>query len=500
MLGLISQMALPAQAVAGEWAPVGSRGFTPFGVSQNIVRIHDGVPYAAFHGSATNRKVSVSKFNGTSWEAVGSPQFAAGRAQQLDFEFNGSVPYVSYTDWSLSFKLVVKKFNGTSWEDVGPHGMTPSSGYNSSLLFVDGTPYIAYVDGGLAGKITVMTFNGTSWENVGSPGFSDNGVGGTVSLVFADEELHVAYIDGAAEDRITVKRFDGSDWVPVGEESFSPAVNSYVDLAFIGDTPYVLSRIDDEASRPVVMRFDGSDWEEVGEETLPNSKYSVPGELVAAGGDLYLIYGGYDETEETFGGFIMKLVGDEWEQVGTGSIAEDYANSFYIAGVSDELYAGFDDASSSGFGTVFKFTPSESEPEPEPEQSPAPSSGKKKSSKKAKVPVCSSLPPQGTPDLFQINRTGSDAVLYFTPVQGNTNGYHVVFGFTEGDERFGGITMPVTQESNHGVQSIKVEYLDPNASYWFRVLPANGCAVGTWSNWLKAEKTASKTGFFYRYN
>ena len=57
----------------------------------------------------------------------------------------------------------------------------------------------------------------------------------------------------------------------------------------------------------------------------------------------------------------------------------------------------------------------------------------------------------------------------------------------------------VTNEANRGVQSIVINDLDSNSSYWFQVLPVNGCAAGDWSNWLQAKVSKSGLMGFYRW-
>jgi len=112
---------------------------------------------------------------------------------------------------------------------------------------------------------------------------------------------------------------------------------------------------------------------------------------------------------------------------------------------------------------------------------------------------CADVAPAGDVDVFQINRQGSNATIYFAPVPGAHN-YHVVFGHQAGDERYGGIAMSADDVS--GVLAIDVTNLDPSQQYSFKVAPVNGCAVGSWSNWLTTKgvarygKTPVKT---YRY-
>ena len=119
----------------------------------------------------------------------------------------------------------------------------------------------------------------------------------------------------------------------------------------------------------------------------------------------------------------------------------------------------------------------------------------------ARAGSCGATTPVGTPDLFQINRRGDKATIYFTPVRDYTDRYHVVFGNSEGDERYGGIAMQVSGEQNNGVLAIEISNLDPTAQYSFKVAPVNDCAVGTWSNWLTAKRTSAYSWTrTYRYN
>lgn len=139
-------------------------------------------------------------------------------------------------------------------------------------------------------------------------------------------------------------------------------------------------------------------------------------------------------------------------------------------------------------------------PSPTPEVSSSSSSTESPIGTSAPVtPSCAATTPAGTSDLFQINREGSSAKLYFTPVNDTVTRYHVIYGYKEGDERFGSLSEQVTAESNGGVQSLVIQNLDPKQTYWFKVAPVRDCAVGSWSNWLNANRTVSRLQIFYRY-
>ncbi len=113
---------------------------------------------------------------------------------------------------------------------------------------------------------------------------------------------------------------------------------------------------------------------------------------------------------------------------------------------------------------------------------------------------CDASIPVGKADLFQIDRQADKATLYFTPVRDNTDRYHVMFGYAEGDERFSGVALQVTAEQNNGVLALDITNLDPRQVYSFKVAPVHECAVGVWSNWLTAAPTsASRVTHTYRY-
>lgn len=101
------------------------------------------------------------------------------------------------------------------------------------------------------------------------------------------------------------------------------------------------------------------------------------------------------------------------------------------------------------------------------------------SSSSASTPVCADTAPSNSPDLFQIDRAGSKATLYFTPGNDHLSYYYIAYGLTPGDERFG-TTFQASLSS--GVLSYTINDLNPNTTYYFKVRGGNGCAPGGWSN------------------
>lgn len=98
------------------------------------------------------------------------------------------------------------------------------------------------------------------------------------------------------------------------------------------------------------------------------------------------------------------------------------------------------------------------------------------------APGCGKPSPLGVPDLFQIRTDRDSAEIFFTPVRDYTSEYVVAYGYTPDDIRFG-----VTENAAdwRGVQSIGIQSLTPNTTYFVRVRAGNGCATGYWSEPLK---------------
>jgi hypothetical protein len=109
----------------------------------------------------------------------------------------------------------------------------------------------------------------------------------------------------------------------------------------------------------------------------------------------------------------------------------------------------------------------------------------------ASPPSCGNLPPLTTPDLFQINRKGNSATLYFTPVNQNSDYYYIAYGTSKNAESHG---TQFSQSSYPGVLNYTINHLKPGQRYYFKVRAGNGCSPGNWSNIL-----SSKTSRSYRY-
>jgi len=108
------------------------------------------------------------------------------------------------------------------------------------------------------------------------------------------------------------------------------------------------------------------------------------------------------------------------------------------------------------------------------------------------TPTCSDVTPTNSPDLFQIDRTGADATLHFTPVGGSNNYYFIAYGLSVFDERYG---VSFSSGYSSGAITYPIHDLDPGTTYYFKIRGGNGCQPGNWSNTLQVTR-ASNTSFF----
>lgn len=102
---------------------------------------------------------------------------------------------------------------------------------------------------------------------------------------------------------------------------------------------------------------------------------------------------------------------------------------------------------------------------------------------------CESLPPAGTPDLFQIDTTHETATLYFTPAAGPLSEYMISYSTNESAEQHGA-SFSINDSS--GVISYTINALATNTSYYVKVRAGNGCAPGSWSSILRATTTSEE--------
>lgn len=99
-------------------------------------------------------------------------------------------------------------------------------------------------------------------------------------------------------------------------------------------------------------------------------------------------------------------------------------------------------------------------------------------------PSCGEPAPLTAPNLFQAIRNGTTVTLWYTPVNTNTTGYAILYGYSPGDDRFG---VAFNQGYSSGALSFEIGSLEPANKYSFKIQAINVCAGGPWSNYLSVD-------------
>lgn len=95
--------------------------------------------------------------------------------------------------------------------------------------------------------------------------------------------------------------------------------------------------------------------------------------------------------------------------------------------------------------------------------------------------TCTNFAPPNAPNLFQIDRKGSTATLFFAPSGTPTSGYTIIYGYNPLDRRF---SVNFNQSSSIGVVKYTINSLSTKVAYSFLVMGMNGCASGPASGTL----------------
>jgi len=230
----------------------------------------DGTLFIAYNDETTGeRKMSVSKFNGSDWELVGAQGFSAGEIQFPQLAFDSiDDPYVVYRDFANGHNATVQKFNGSDWELIGEAGFTEAGAWCTSIILdQNDIPYVAYQDWSNGQKISVDRFVGGQWETVGTPGFSVGEAWTTNMEIDVNNIPYVIYGDQGDGDNSYLKKWDGGSWETIGGGSFSQ--DGGLDANFIFDQNndvYVVYQDYNVSQAPAsVKKLVSNNWEYLGE-------------------------------------------------------------------------------------------------------------------------------------------------------------------------------------------------------------------------------------------
>lgn len=167
-------------------------------------------------------------------------------------------------------------------------------------------------------------------------------------------------------------------------------------------------------------------------------------------------YGSNTESsfnESTLGVFRYNTTTSEWEN--KNCTLDTVANTLTCSLSSFSIYAVFGQTVSAGSSSY---------------STPSFLSG-------ASAGTCTLPKPGGTPNLFQISPQLTSVMVYFSPILG-IDTYFLSFSHDSLAEEHGALL----SLGSMGVQSFKVNYLQPGTKYYFKVRGQNGCMPGDWSN------------------
>lgn len=94
------------------------------------------------------------------------------------------------------------------------------------------------------------------------------------------------------------------------------------------------------------------------------------------------------------------------------------------------------------------------------------------------------------PNLYQINRTSTQATLFFTPINDGIKSYTIAYGLKVDDEKY---SITFNFGSSTGAVSYTINDLDPNFQYYFRVRANTSCTSSPWSAWVGDKHTPSSS-------
>lgn len=89
---------------------------------------------------------------------------------------------------------------------------------------------------------------------------------------------------------------------------------------------------------------------------------------------------------------------------------------------------------------------------------------------------CSDQAPASSPNLFQVDVTGTTAKLYFAPPSGSYNKHYIAYGQGNDSEGYG---VEFATDHSTGALNYTVKQLKPSNVYTFKIRGGNGCKPGS---------------------
>lgn len=398
-------------------------------------------------------------------------------------------------------RLYLSTDAGARWTETQPAGNTDGS-WQALAMSSDGQQIVV---GNYSGRLYVSNNRGSSWNEIQPVGnASETWI--TAGISDDGQTIMVAAFEG----RAYLSTDGGENWIEV-QPGGNADLNWYT-LAISGDGQTLYASVN--TGRIYRSVNQGADWS----ETQPAGNSNQPWRSIDINYDGQIAVAAVDSGSNLYR---TTNQGSDWSVLQPAGAANPYlttvsmsadSQTIFATGANGKMYLssdGGDTWSIDAFQSSVEFgwnTGIMSQNATHfyvgewigrlyhgEVQTVAQTSSSASTSAPVTAPGCNEVAPVGQADLFQINRSPGQSQLFFSPVSGATK-YHVVYGFQVGDERFGALSQPTNNDT--GVQTVTINGLDSQTTYWFKVIPVRGCAPGNWSNWLKAGPTQTSTSFF----
>ncbi len=312
---------------------------------KNIIHIHIFIAFLYLF--------SASVVQGQNWQWDGTGPGNAAAANMKGFYYDSVTNNTFMAGWFKYFDGIMVnglcRYDGETVHPVGTGAdncgnIGCSSSGVGAIQRYNGKMYFGFVHNSFSGLEAngIVAWDGLSFSPLGEGLRNLNGdpwAGATEIAVFQGDLYASGPFELAGSDTTyNIARWDGEQWHKVGHPFYHPPLpppGLWALKVFEGKL-YVGGKFADTPGHYVnVARYDGETWETVG-GGIKGAWGSIDFFEVYKG-ELY-ICGPFRETEGNAGNKIMKLVGDEWVDVG-GSVPNPLYKVQHMTEFDDKLYA-----------------------------------------------------------------------------------------------------------------------------------------------------------------
>lgn len=170
-------------------------------------QIDKGISYVAYKtvqgmGLAVSNSVTVMKYSGAAWSTVGDAGFISGNLSDIMLCVSNGIPYAASSNRDTN-SLKVMKFDGKSWISLGED--VDNGGYQTALDVFGNSPYITYSNS--KDRVDVKKFENGAWKDLRN--VSEPGQLGVPRLQAGNNVVWLCY---AKNDKLFISKYNGTAW------------------------------------------------------------------------------------------------------------------------------------------------------------------------------------------------------------------------------------------------------------------------------------------------